>query len=171
MTTHQLTDLEKKLRNQSSSTPNDPLLLCVQLWLYDDPELQTSIEQFCKQNRTKYSRDVDAELWPTSMTALHRSFCTVFEQSLTKMLVKNGYSSKDFDKSIHKAMRDDVTNDDAVLVRLLITATQFSTFEIMLRECNHHHVKLRSHKKKAKLDEFHAFGGTQVHSKHDVPDF
>jgi len=156
------------LKARSSVVPNDPVLLSVQQWLYDSTELQSSIATFIGSNHKKYQRDDDAELWPTSMTVLHRDFNRLLEQSLGKLLQDEGYTAKQFEKAIRRAIRHDITSDDATVVKLLVSATQFRSFEILLRDAHYKYVNEIKEKKRAKMAEYQASGGKEIKSKHAV---
>ena len=53
-------NFESNVKSMVSSRPQDPILIAVQSWLYDDIKLQTLINDFCEKNQKKYARDPDA---------------------------------------------------------------------------------------------------------------
>jgi hypothetical protein len=73
------------------------------------------------------------------MTFLHKEFCIILERSLSTFLHEKGFNPQQFDKAIHRAFKQDVTSDDSVIVKLLLTATNFVTFENMLHNATTKH--------------------------------
>ena len=169
-TTVTLTQREANLRQHTGCQPSDPLLLLVRDWLYDNDTLNKSIASFIEKNQNKYCRDPDAELWNVSMVALHREFCHLMEESLQELLDDNETTEKEFEKSITAALRNDTTSDDSTIVKLLVAATQFQTFDLLLEEAHRKNRALKHAQHQKKLAEYHASGGKVTHSKNDIGD-
>ena len=104
------------------------------------------------------------------MIALHREFCRIMEQSLQELLNENEITEKEFEKSISAALRNDTTSDDSTIVKLLVAATQFQTFDLLLEEAHRKNRALKHSQHQKKLAEYHASGGKVTHSKNDIGD-
>ena len=165
-----LTEREFELRTSRTNHPKDPILSAVQQWLYDDTNLHILINTFASKNAANYKRDVDASLWPVSMTLLHEKFLTLLSNNLSEMLKENGWNDTDFEKSVQDATRSDVTSDDSTVVNLILAATDFRTFEIYLKDA-HHQVEIKKrNKNKEQHEQYKAAGGKAKHGsrKHDI---
>jgi len=154
---------------QNFNIPTDPILHAVQSWLYDSPNLQNSMDTFANKNAENYERDPDAELWPIKMKLLHHKYEQMIERSLGDMLHERGFTWREFSASVNKAIRNDSTSADSVLIRLVVSAMDYRTFEILLKKARdekHHEKKL---KQQDKLKQYHAKGGKVIQGrKHDI---